>query len=177
MPTDNLTGFYELGDLNSIQILPIKYFAVEMNPGSPEEEGLLIPFVEAGSSWKLTPVTLPDDSGGEETQGYNLELIIIFPNADYLNVERLIKYYQNNLDQVQQLLVGYSQNGDQVRSFYLSGFDYQNPLNSFPVMLKEVGITAPFSITHEIEPADMRNRQKLTIRKFFTHDQDYYNQI
>lgn len=166
----NFTGYYELGDLSSIKIAPIKFFAIT---SWGDGQGLVAPFIEAGSVWKLTPITMPNDTGGEETQGYDLEVIIILPNSEHLNVEQIIKHFQNNSEDLKYITVGFSQSGEEVRGLYLPGLDYNNPLNSFPVEVNEMKIYPELTMTLDIEPADMRNRTKITIKKFFDLEEDY----
>lgn len=172
MGTKNYTGYYELGNLNTIRIIPIKFFAI--TSWTPETHlGLLAPFVEMGSSWKLTPLTMQNDTGGDETQGYDFEATIIIPNSDYTNVEPIIKYFQNNPEELRYITLGCSQSGEEVRGFYLPGHDYNNPVNSFPSENIEIQIFPELTLTLDIEPVDMRNRTKITIKKFFAIDEDY----
>lgn len=170
MGTKNFTGYYELGNLNTIKITPIKFFAITSWGGG---QGLVAPFVEMGSNWKLTPVVLPNDMGGEETQGYNLEATIILPNAEHLNVEQIIKHFQNDPSDLKYITLGLSQSGEEVRGLYLPGIDYMNPLNSFPSEINEMIINPELSITLDIEPIDMRNRTKIVIKKFFSLAENY----
>lgn len=174
MGTKNFTGYYELGDLKTIRIAPIKFFAIT---SWGEGQGLVAPYIEAGSVWKLTPIVLPNDTGGEETQGYDLEVIIILPNSEHLNVEQIIKHYQDTPEDLKYITVGFSQSGEEVRGLYLPGHDYNNPLNSFPVEINEMKILPELTMTLDIEPADMRNRTKITIKKFFAIDDNYANTL
>ncbi len=172
----NFTGYFELGDLNTIKIAPMKFFAID----SEDEnviEGLVAPYIEAGSTWKLTPIVLQNDTGGEETQGYNFEVTIIIPNGEHHNVERIIKHYQNNPDDLDFITIGFSQAGEQVKGFYLPGLDYNNPVNSFPIENNEMKIYPELTMTLDIEPADMRNRTKIVIKKYFPLDEDYADTI
>lgn len=166
----NFAGYYELGDLKTIKITPIKFFAITSHGGA---DGLIAPFVESGSAWKLTPVVLPNDTGGEETQGYDFEATIILPNAEHLNLEQRIKWFQNNPSDLYYITLGLSQSGEQLKSYYLPGLDYNNPINSFPAENNEMVIYPELSMTLEIEPIEMRNRTKIVIKKFFAIGVDY----
>lgn len=170
MPS-NFAGYYELGDLKTIKIFPIKFFAITSLFGGGD--GLIAPFVESGSAWKLTPIVLPNDTGGEETQGYDFEATIILPNAEHLHLEQIIKHFQNDPGDLKHITLGVSQLGEDVKSHYLPGLDYNNPLNSFPAENDEMVIYPELTMTLEIEPADMRNRTKIVIKKFFAIDVNY----
>jgi hypothetical protein len=167
----NFTGYFELGSLDTIRIAPIKFFAITSD--NPAKEGLVAPFVEAGSTWKLDPIVLPNDSGGEETQAYNLEVTIIIPNSEHLRVEQIIKHFQNTPEDLDYITIGFSQSGEEVKGFYLPGLDYNNPLNSFPVENNEMIILPELTMTLNVEPADMRNRTKIIIKKFIPLDEEY----
>jgi hypothetical protein len=172
MPFDP-TDYMHLGNLQTVKINPIKTFEIYVLDGVTASVGLQAPFVEAGSSWKLTPVVLSNDTGGEETQGYNFEATIILPNADHLRLEQKVKYYQEHPDELICLRLGLSQYGESLKGSFLSGLEYSNPINSFPAEYDFMNIYPELTMTLEIEPSDMRNRTKITIKKFFKIDEDY----